>query len=65
MPTSEAQKRANAKWIAKNKERHNEMKNKWLDENRARVNEATRLRQNKYYWRDKEFAIFRNILFEV
>ncbi len=62
MPTSEAQKRANAKWIAKNKERHDEMKTKWLDENRARVNEATRIRQNKYYWRDKEFAIFRNIL---
>jgi len=62
MPASEAQKRANAKWIAKNKERHEEMKTKWLNENRARVNEATRLRQNKYYWRDKEFAIFRNIL---
>jgi hypothetical protein len=62
MPACEAQKRANAKWIAKNKERHEEMKTKWLDENRARVNEATRLRQNKYYWRDKEFAIFRNIL---
>jgi hypothetical protein len=62
MPTTEAQKRANAKWIAKNKERHEEMKTKWLNENRARVNEATRLRQNKYYWRDKEFAIFRNIL---
>jgi hypothetical protein len=62
MPASEAQKRANAKWIAKNKERHEEMKTTWLDENRARVNEATRLRQNKYYWRDKEFAIFRNIL---
>jgi hypothetical protein len=62
MPTSEAQKRATATWIAKNKERHDEMKTKWLDENRARVNEATRIRQNKYYWRDKEFAIFRNIL---
>lgn len=62
MPASEAQKRANAKWIAKNKERHEEMKTKWLNENRARVNEATRLRQNKYYWRDKEFAVFRNIL---
>ena len=62
MPTSEAQKRATAKWTAKNKERHDEMKTKWLDENRARVNEATRIRQNKYYWRDKEFAIFRNIL---
>lgn len=62
MPASEAQKRANAKWIAKNKERHAEMKNKWLNENRAHVNEETRLRQNKYYWRNKEFAIFRNIL---
>ena len=62
MPTSEAQKRASAKWSAKNKERHNEMKTKWLDENRARVNEATRIREHKYYWRDKEFAIFRNIL---
>lgn len=62
MPTSEAQKRANAKWSAKNKERHDEMKTKWLNENRARVNEATRIREQKYYWRDKEFAIFRNIL---
>lgn len=62
MPTSEAQKRANAKWRAKNKERHNEMKSKWLDANRERVNEATRLREQKYYWRDKEFAIFRKIL---
>lgn len=62
MPTSEAQKRANAKWRAKNKERHEEMKANWLNANRERVNEATRLREQKYYWRDKEFAIFRKIL---
>jgi len=62
MPTSEAQKRATAKWNANNKERHEEMKRKWVESNRERVNEATRIRQNKYYYRNKEFAIFRNIL---
>jgi hypothetical protein len=65
MPVSEAQKRASAKWISKNKERHNEMKQKWLDENRAHVNERVRNNNKKYYWRDKEFAIFRNILLEL
>lgn len=65
MPVSEAQKRATAKWIAKNKERHNEMKQKWLDKNRSHVNALVSKNAKKYYWRDKEFAIFRNILLEA
>jgi mitochondrial fission protein ELM1 len=62
--TSDAQKRATAKWIAKNKDRHNEMKAKWLDENRAYVNTLVAANNKKYYWRNKEFAIFRQILLD-
>lgn len=65
MPASEAQKRATAKWIAKNKDRHNEMKSKWLNENREHMNDMAAKNNKKYYARNKEFAIFRNILLEV
>lgn len=65
MPTSEAQKRATAKWIVKNKDRHNEMKSKWLNENREHMNNIAAKNNKKYYARNKEFAIFRNILLEV
>lgn len=64
MPSTEAQKRATAKWIANNKERHDAMKKKWATDNREHMNALVAKNQKKYYWRDKEFAIFRQILLE-
>jgi mitochondrial fission protein ELM1 len=64
MPTSEAQKRASAKWSAANKERHDALKKKWVEDNRAYVNATVGANNKKYYWRNKEFAIFRQILLD-
>lgn len=62
MPTTEAQKRATAKWNANNKDKIREWHKKWADENREHLNDVIRKNNKKYYWRDKEFAIFRQIL---
>jgi len=62
--TSEAQRRASAKWINNNKERVKEVKKKWVEDNRDYVNEIVKANNKKYYWRNKEFAIFRQILLD-
>jgi RNA:NAD 2'-phosphotransferase (TPT1/KptA family) len=62
--TSDAQKRASAKWINNNKERVKEVKKKWVEDNRAYVNAIVAANNKKYYWRNKEFAIFRQILLD-
>ena len=71
MPTTEAQKRASAKWQKNNAERFNEIRKQWIDNNRDRVNEQTRIRQKMYYDAkkscdpDAEFKSFRRILLNL
>jgi hypothetical protein len=64
MPRTEAQKRATAKWNANNKDKMREWQKAWVDKNRAHVNEIVNNNNKKYYWRNKEFAIFRQILLD-
>lgn len=64
MPTTEAQKRATAKWNINNKDKIKEWQKVWVDKNRAHLNEVVRNNNKKYYWRNKEFAIYRQILLD-
>jgi hypothetical protein len=51
MPATEAQKRATAKWIANNKEKHNIKKLEWAKRNYDRVREI----DNAYKQRRREY----------
>jgi hypothetical protein len=64
MPATEAQKKATAKWNAKNIDKIRQWQREWTDKNREHINEVVRKNNKKYYWRDKEFAIFRQILLD-
>jgi hypothetical protein len=71
MPTTEAQKRASAKWKQNNAERFAEIRKQWIDNNRDKINEQTRIRQKMYYDAkkscdpDAEFKNFRRILLNL
>ena len=64
MPYTEAQKRATYKWKAKNLEYVNEKRKeynlKYCEKNR----EMYKINASKYYFLNKEMAIFRNILLQ-
>ena len=62
--TSEAQKRASKKWRDANKEKVKAIRDNWVENNRDYVNETTRIRQQIYYHRDKEFNVFLRILLD-
>ena len=54
MPTSEAQKRASAKWRAKNKEKSDANVKRWREENPERFLAASRLAGLKWYYKNRE-----------